>query len=151
MVRRIASLLILIAVPIGCGPRPLASDSLLANPAKVDFGKHAVFSTNQMGIALRNIGGAPLENVTFVVAPSEFKVQPAPTPLEPLIIQPDESIALVVTFAPNAAGQKVGMLRITTQDEEDTGLAIPLQGFADGPEMTPVDAGSPCCFDAGQG
>lgn len=87
------------------------------SPQTINFGRVQVTTTKNELLTLKNIGSQPLVIASIIKnATDEFQLQYAKPPTFPLILQPNETYAITVTFSPKGTGEAAGEIRIESND-----------------------------------
>ena len=112
----------------------LSSPSPLSlSPISLDFGSVALGATDQLALNLTNITALP---ITFgqLSATGDYAVANGTCPAlgEPLAA--GQSCALILTFAPTAAGTRTGTLSVATNATENP-LTVTLSGIGQAPNL----------------
>jgi uncharacterized protein (TIGR03382 family) len=102
--------------------------SLLPPITNHDFGDVDVDTTNNLEIALKNVGRLDLEGTATIDGDAAFTVFP-----EYFSASADNTDGLVVTFTPTDAGQHTAKLVLTSNDPLRPTIEIPLSGVAADP------------------
>jgi len=114
---------------VGLPPAP----EIGIDPVRIDFGDVALRSNNELPLTVRNIGSADLliESTMILDAESDFGVEfEANTTL-----QPGQSLAIPVSYLPLTLGDHVSTLRITSNDDDEQVIDVPLNGTTVLPQL----------------
>ncbi len=103
----------------------------------LDLGTVFVHATGRRDLTVANVGTGDLEIAASIGGRSVFSVQP-----ETLVVAPGDEGILTVLLDPVAVGDLADALTLTTNDEDEPTVVVPLSGTAlNGPEVS-LDTGS---------
>lgn len=112
---------------VGTPPSPVVA----LMPSDLAFGTVRVGQTKQETLTIRNMGTAALNVSNIQTSSARFTFSPSP----PLTIQPNQQVAVAVTFAPNAEQSLTATLTITTNDPVAGTVTVPLTGTGSLPHI----------------
>ena len=126
----------------GSSPQPplppvAGAAGLQLSVASLQFGNVTLGSSGQQSLTITSIGSAPLALSALTVSGAGFTVQ---APALPLTLQPGQSVALPLTFAPSVAGNTAGQLIISSNaaGAESVLVALAGDGIANVPSQNPA-------------
>ena len=100
---------------------------IVVNPRSYDFGNIGQDQTGEFDLSIGNIGNADLTVSGIAVEGEVFSTDFGD---EEVLIEPDNSITVVVTFDHgNQGGEYVGSLTISSDDPSEAEIVVPLQGL----------------------
>jgi len=145
------------ALTAGCGDDLLGGVSdILVDPDSIDFETVTMTSEERQPITVTNVGIAPLElrSIELVTADGAYTLQgipePAPTIGTPIVVNPNQSFAFDVTFAPKNLGDAEGAVIITSNAGFSPVVTVPLTGLGLDPSGRPMITVSPAQIDFGR-
>ncbi len=104
------------------GPEP----EITIMPDSLDFGSVMVGDTEDEKITISNVGMKNLRIKKLRVSGGEFSISAQPP--SPTVIEPGDSVDVMIRFSPSAAGMQTGTLRITSNDPDENVLQVFLTG-----------------------
>ncbi|NQU05967.1 MAG: choice-of-anchor D domain-containing protein, partial [Calditrichaeota bacterium] len=115
--------------------RYIPTPSIAVSPDTLDFDEVAMGQRGVMSLTITNEGSA---NLTV----SDVTVRGEPTFLsafeDELVIEPNDSYNLTVTFAPDETGDLAGTLTITSDDPQNEEVTVELNGVGREPDIPEV-------------
>jgi Cep192 domain 4/HYDIN/CFA65/VesB-like, Ig-like domain/Abnormal spindle-like microcephaly-assoc'd, ASPM-SPD-2-Hydin len=117
-----------VAVALGGTGVPAAEPVISVSSNAIAFGQVVAGSTASRNLIVTNTGQAPLSISSLAVNGGAFQASPSATPV---VLQPNQQLALSVTFAPAAPGNAAGSLALVsnggsaTVSLSGTGAAAP--------------------------
>ncbi|TNF31965.1 MAG: choice-of-anchor D domain-containing protein [Deltaproteobacteria bacterium] len=117
---------------------------LVTEPSLVQLGWTAPFATTSREVVVRNDGNSNLvlESLQLYDAPSSLHLTNVPT--LPKTLRPDEAVVIGLVFNPRdevpMSGAPLAMIGITSNDEANNPLNVPVYGAAGYPGITVVPA-----------
>lgn len=111
----------------------LGEPRIEAEPVSLAFDTLFVGATFVDTVWVRNSGSAPLEVEEVSIAPGYFTAPP-----DGFVVQPFETHALLVTFAPLEDGVFEGHLELRSNDPHNETLVVPISGIAVHPPSVSV-------------
>ncbi len=113
----------------GTGTAP----QLTLRPATLDFGEVPVGSNRTLSATVENTGGAALAVSDISIEGTDFVLGAG---VDATTLQPNETLAFDVTYQPSAAGERVGVVRVSNNTTENPVADIPLSGTGTTPEVS---------------
>ncbi len=117
---------------VGSGVRP----EIALTPGTADFGNVLVGATGQVLVEIANTGSAPLTVTSVALAAGasvDFAI--ASGGATPFVLDPGESHAVVLAYAPAEVGPDTGTLNIDSNDPVTPLATVPLQGNGVSPDF----------------
>jgi Cep192 domain 4/Abnormal spindle-like microcephaly-assoc'd, ASPM-SPD-2-Hydin/HYDIN/CFA65/VesB-like, Ig-like domain len=122
-----------------------AAGQLIASPMSVSFANAQTGKTATLPVSLTNSGTTPVQVVQAVAAGTVFSVSGISAPFT---LQPGQSAAFNVVFAPTASGSTSGTLTVTSNASNPT-VSISLSGTATAAPSTGTVSTSPASLSFG--
>lgn len=110
--------------PVDVAPMPIGPD-IDISPGQLALVADPGERSAPGGVRVANAGDAPLTVSQIAVDGADFELQPIALPA---VIEPGGSIEVAVVFAPDMAGERQGLVTITSDDPDELRREIPLSG-----------------------
>jgi len=124
-----------IAIPVGAVTNPVPD--IEVTPTNVNFGTITVGTTNQLSLAITNVGGAALTVSSMNISnAATFSFIAASLPFS---LNPGEGTIVAVQFRPASAGPHNGSLTIGSNDPDQPAVVIPLTGQGTSSSVPDID------------
>ena len=140
-----------IAVAAGGDHSMALLDASSKRTATLPFGPTNLNITASQVVTLKNAGGTVMTGVTATVVGGDADQFSLPVPGIPSTLSAGDSVQVLVQFRPTSSGEKISVLRLTSDDPDMAVVTMPLTGTGTQPHLevslsTALISGSPISF-----